>query len=75
MNWQDLSDLARHMWPAWLMIVFLGIAFYAFRPKNKRMFEDCSRIPFKTDDDVDFQGAVKLKAATNVKSGEFLDHD
>jgi cytochrome c oxidase cbb3-type subunit 4 len=69
MTWQDISDLAKHMWPAWLMVVFLGIAFYAFRPKNKQLFEDCSRIPFRSDDD------VELKHAIGVKSGEFLDND
>ena len=49
MNEHGISDLARQMWVAWLMLVFLAIAFYALRPKNKRHFEDCSQIPFKSD--------------------------
>lgn len=62
MNWHDMSDLARQMWVAWLMIVFLVIGFYAFRPNNKRYFEDCSQIPFKSD-------------AAIGEHGELLDHD
>ena len=62
MSWHEISDLARQMWVAWLMLIFLAIAFYAFRPKNKRHFEDCSKIPFKPD-------------AAFKKNGELLDHD
>jgi len=49
MTMLELSDLARHFWVAWLMLVFVAIGFYAFRPKNRRHFEDCANIPFKTD--------------------------
>lgn len=45
----ELAHFARQIWPAWLMLIFLGIAFYAFRPKNRRHFEDCANIPFKAD--------------------------
>ena len=63
MSWQEISELARQMWVAWLMLVFLAIALYAFRPKNKRHFEDCSQIPFKADPSMD------------SNTGELLDHD
>jgi cytochrome c oxidase cbb3-type subunit IV len=63
MSWLEVSDLARQMWVAWLMLVFLGIVFYAFRPRNKRHFEECSNIPFKTE------------VTRDSRTGELLDHD
>lgn len=32
------------------MILFLGVLFYAFRPKNKDRFDEDGQIPFKDDD-------------------------
>jgi cbb3-type cytochrome oxidase subunit 3 len=34
-----------------MMLIFVGIAFYAFRPKNRRHFAECAQIPFKNDRD------------------------
>ena len=51
MSWLELSQFARQFWVAWLMLVFLGIAFYAFRPKNREHFKHCADIPFTTDPD------------------------
>lgn len=51
MSWLELSQFARHFWVAWLMLVFLGIAFYAFRPRNREHFKQCGDIPFTTDPD------------------------
>jgi len=48
-DWLNLSHLARPLWIIWMVVLFLGVAFYALRPRNKRHFEDCSRIPFRTD--------------------------
>jgi len=31
------------------MVLFLGIVFWAFRPKNKKRFEDDAQIPFKDE--------------------------
>lgn len=45
----DLAHYARQIWPAWLMLIFIGIAFYAFRPKNRGHFDECANIPFKAD--------------------------
>ncbi|HVZ02235.1 MAG TPA: cbb3-type cytochrome c oxidase subunit 3 [Dongiaceae bacterium] len=47
----ELSNLARQFWVAWLMLVFVAIAFYAYRPRNRRHFDDCAKIPFTTDTD------------------------
>ena len=51
MTWMDLVLLARQVWVAWLMLIFLGIAFYAFRPKNREYFKNCAEIPFLNDGD------------------------
>ncbi len=47
MDWLHLSHFARPMWILWMIVLFLGIAFYALRPRNKRHFDDCARIPFR----------------------------
>lgn len=44
-----LSDLARSWWGAWLMVLFLGIVWWAFRPGNRARFEACGDIPLKDD--------------------------
>ena len=49
MDWAGLYETARSLWVVWLMLLFLGIVFWAFRPKNKKRFEDDARIPFKDD--------------------------
>ncbi|NJO32405.1 MAG: cbb3-type cytochrome c oxidase subunit 3 [Rhodospirillales bacterium] len=49
MEWLDLAKNARSLWTVWLVLLFAGIAFYALRPRNKKHFEDCSRIPFRND--------------------------
>ncbi len=48
----DLATLVegmRSLWLVWLILLFAAIMFWAFRPKNKRRFEDDARIPFKDD--------------------------
>jgi cytochrome c oxidase cbb3-type subunit IV len=51
MEWLDLAKDARSWWTVWLVLLFAGIAFYALRPRNKKHFEDCSRIPFRAEED------------------------
>jgi cytochrome c oxidase cbb3-type subunit 4 len=49
----DLSDIvswARQAWVVWLLILFVGIVFWAFRPKNKDRFEDHGKIPFRDEE-------------------------
>jgi cytochrome c oxidase cbb3-type subunit 4 len=41
----------RPIWGLWLMIFFLGIVFYAFRPKNKQRLEEHGSIPLKDDNE------------------------
>jgi cytochrome c oxidase cbb3-type subunit 4 len=51
MTWIEIAQIARQVWVAWLMLIFLAIAFYAFRPKNRAHFRECAQIPFTTDPD------------------------
>ncbi len=49
----DLTELyaaARSMWVVWLMILFVGIIWWVYRPKNRRRFEDAATIPLREDD-------------------------
>ncbi len=49
MTWQDIAAFGRQIWVVWLLLVFVAIVFYAYRPKNRRHFDDCAQIPFRTD--------------------------
>jgi len=49
MDMTALVELARSLWVVWLMAVFLGIVFWAYRPKNKERFEEDAKIIFKND--------------------------
>ena len=49
MDMTTLVELARSLWVVWLMAVFLGIVFWAYRPKNKERFEEDANIIFKND--------------------------
>jgi cytochrome c oxidase cbb3-type subunit 4 len=45
----DLNAIAsflRSFWTVWLMLLFVGVLFWALRPKNKDKFDEASRIPF-----------------------------
>lgn len=45
----SISEAARSLWVVWLMALFVGVLFWAFRPKNKDRFEDYGTIPFKDE--------------------------
>jgi len=49
-----LVDIVEHilkpLWIVMVMVVFLGISFWAYRPKNKSRFESDGEIPFRDDD-------------------------
>lgn len=47
---QELSVLLRQFWGLWLMIFFLGIVVWAYRPKNRKRFQDDAMIPLRDDD-------------------------
>jgi cytochrome c oxidase cbb3-type subunit 4 len=45
----DIYHLANALWPVWGMILFLGIAAWAFWPSNKKKFEGYGQIPLNDD--------------------------
>lgn len=49
MSWLEIAEIARSLWTVWLVLLFVAIGFYAFRPRNKRRFEDCAQIPFRAE--------------------------
>lgn len=48
---QETATFLRQFWGLWLMILFVGIAFFAFRPRNKARFDEASTVIFREDDD------------------------
>lgn len=50
MDLNELVSWARQAWVLWLLILFVGIVFWAFRPKNKQRFEDLGHIPLRDED-------------------------
>ncbi|AVM75880.1 cbb3-type cytochrome oxidase subunit 3 [Magnetospirillum gryphiswaldense] len=51
MTLEAISEFFRSLWGVWLMVLFLGIVFYAFRPRNKDRLEEYGNIPLRDDDD------------------------
>lgn len=47
----SIYEFLRSLWGLWLMVVFLAIVFYAFRPANKRRMESYGDIPLRDEDD------------------------
>jgi cytochrome c oxidase cbb3-type subunit 4 len=48
---EELVAWAKSLWVVWLMLIFLGIVFWAYRPRNKHRFERYGQIPFREDED------------------------
>ncbi len=49
----DLTELyatARSLWVVWLMVLFIGIIWWVYRPRNRRRFEEAAQIPLREDD-------------------------
>jgi len=46
----DIFSFASQIWVVWMMLLFLGIIFFAVRPKNKDRFEEAAQIPLRDDD-------------------------
>jgi cytochrome c oxidase cbb3-type subunit 4 len=47
----DLAAFMRQLWVVWLLLLFLGVCFWALRPKNKDRFEQASRIPLEDNNE------------------------
>ncbi|MFA7429265.1 MAG: cbb3-type cytochrome c oxidase subunit 3 [Rhodospirillaceae bacterium] len=46
----EVAAFLRQFWGLWLMIFFLGIIVWAYRPRNKDRFEDDAMIPLRDDE-------------------------
>ena len=46
---EALVELARQLWVVWMLLAFIAIAFWAFRPSNKKRFERDAQIPLRDD--------------------------
>jgi Cbb3-type cytochrome oxidase, subunit 3 len=47
MDVSEFMQMLRSLWLVWLVLAFVGIVWWAYRPKNKQRFEEDARIPFK----------------------------
>lgn len=47
----ELSDFLRQFWGLWLMICFIGIIVWAYRPKNRGRFDNDAMIPLRDADE------------------------
>ena len=50
MDLDAIYHFAARFWVIWLMILLAVIVFWAYRPKNKKRFEDDAKIPFKDEE-------------------------
>lgn len=49
MTVDSLLTILRSFWMIWVMAIFLGIVFWAYRPKNKKKVEEWGHIPLNDD--------------------------
>lgn len=57
-----ISELVKHFWGAWLMLLFLGASAWALWPSKKRQayMDEASRIPFEEDKSGQGQHAARM---------------
>ncbi|MCK6450352.1 MAG: cbb3-type cytochrome c oxidase subunit 3 [Alphaproteobacteria bacterium] len=46
---EALRAILKPAWTVWMMLLFAGIAIYAFWPGNRRRFDALGRIPLEDD--------------------------
>jgi cytochrome c oxidase cbb3-type subunit IV len=47
---KQIGEYLATLWTVWAVLIFLGIAFWALRPKNRKRFERDARIPLDNDE-------------------------
>ncbi len=50
MNYETISTFATSWGLVYLMVLFVGVAVYAFWPRNKDKFDKAARMPLEEDD-------------------------
>lgn len=49
MTLETVHELLASVWTIWAIVIFLVIAFWALRPRNRKRFEKDARIPLDDD--------------------------
>jgi cytochrome c oxidase cbb3-type subunit IV len=49
MEGNGVMEWVRSLWLLWLIVLFGLVVWWAYRPKNKKRFEEDARIPFKDE--------------------------
>ncbi|MDI1287954.1 MAG: cbb3-type cytochrome c oxidase subunit 3 [Reyranella sp.] len=50
MNLESVNEILTSIWTVWAVLIFAGILFWAWRPKNRKRFEKDARIPLNDED-------------------------
>ncbi len=51
MSLMEIAESARSLWVLWLMILFLGIIFWVFRPSKRQAMDDHAHIPLRDEEE------------------------
>ncbi|MBS0520497.1 MAG: cbb3-type cytochrome c oxidase subunit 3 [Proteobacteria bacterium] len=46
---KEIGEFLATLWTVWAVLIFLGIAFWALRPKNRKRFEHDANIPLNDE--------------------------
>jgi len=46
---QEVLSVLRSLWVVWLVLLFLGIVFWAYRPRNRKRLQSHAEIPLRDD--------------------------
>lgn len=49
MEISSIMQTLQSLWLVWLVLLMAGVVWWAYRPRNKKRFEDDARIPFKDE--------------------------
>jgi cytochrome c oxidase cbb3-type subunit 4 len=49
MEASGLLEWLRSLWLIWLILLFALVVWWAYRPKNKKRFEEDAQIPFRDE--------------------------
>lgn len=49
MNVETVNELLTSIWTVWAVLIFAGIAFWAWRPANRKRFEEDAQIPLNDE--------------------------
>ena len=49
MEASGVVEWLRSLWLVWLVVLFAVVVWWAYRPRNKKRFEEDAQIPFKDE--------------------------